>query len=85
MVPISLAFLATNGGNPAVMAALFCMVLYQGIVMPAGSVFGALLHGNTEWLSSALIYKYATLMEIVLALILALVGVPVGNFIFSIL
>ena len=85
MVPISLAFLATNGGNPAVMAALFCMVLYQGIVMPAGSVFGALLHGNTEWLSSALIYKYATLMEIVLAIILALVGVPVGNFIFSIL
>jgi len=85
MVPIGLTFLAANGGNPAVMVALFCMALYQGIVMPAGSVFGAMLHGNTEWLSSALIYKYATLMEIVLALIIAVLGVPIGNVIFSIL
>ena len=85
MVPISLTFLAINGGNPAVMVALFCMVLYQGIVMPAGSVIGAMLHGNTEWLSSGLIYKYSSLMEIVLALVIALIGVPVGNFIFSIL
>ncbi len=85
MVPIGLTFMAAAGGNPAVLVALFCMALYQGIVMPAGSVFGAMLHGNTEWLTGGLVYKYGTLMEIVLALIIGFIGVPVGNLIFALL
>ena len=64
------------------MAALFAIILLQGVVMPAGSVLGALLHGNSEWLTPGLVYKYATLAELVLASIVAFIGVPIGMFLF---
>lgn len=59
LVPISMTFLVVNGGNPLLMASLFAIILLQGVVMPAGSVLGALLHGNEEWLTAGLVYKYA--------------------------
>lgn len=83
LVPISLSFLTANGGNPLLMCALFAIILLQGVVMPAGSVLGALLHGNDEWLTPTLIYKYATLFELVLAIVVSLVGIPLGNFLFN--
>ena len=82
LVPISMSFLAINGGSPMLMAALFAIILLQGVVMPAGSVLGALLHGNSEWLTPGLVYKYATLAELVLASIVAFIGVPIGMFLF---
>ena len=85
MVPVGLTFLANGAGNPAVLVALFCMALYQGIVTPAGSMFGAMLHGNTEWLRGVDVYKYGTLIEIILALIIGFIGVPLGSFLFSIM
>lgn len=85
LVPISMTFLATNGGNPLLMASIFAIILLQGVVMPAGSVLGALLHGNDEWLTAGLVYKYAILAELVLAVVVAFVGVPLGNLLFAIL
>ena len=84
MIPV----LRLGYGLDAFMAtatSLFAIILLQGVVMPAGSVFGAMLHGNTEWLTGGLVYKYGTLMEIVLALIIGFIGVPVGNLIFALL
>lgn len=82
LMPISLGFLAVNGGNPLLMASLLIIMCLQGVVMPAGSVLGALLHGNTEWLSAGGIYKYSIMAEIVLAAVICLVGVPLGNILF---
>lgn len=83
LVPISMTFLAVNGGNPLLMAALFAIILLQGVVMPAGSVLGALLHGNEEWLTAKLVYQYAILAEFVLACVVGFVGVPLGRLLFG--
>lgn len=85
LVPISMSFLAVNGGSPLLMAALFAIILLQGVVMPAGSVLGALLHGNDEWLTAGLVYKYAILAELVLACVVGFIGVPLGNWLFAIM
>lgn len=53
--------------------------------MPAGSMLGAMCHANEEWLTPSLVYKYATIGEIILAIVVSFVGIPVGNFLFSVL
>ena len=65
------------------MIALFCPVLLQGLIMPSSSMAGAMLHGNSEWISPKNVYKYGIILEGILALVIALVGVPVGPVIFS--
>jgi len=82
LMPISLGFLAVNGGSPMMMASLLIIMCLQGVVMPAGSVLGALLHGNTEWLNAGGIYKYSIMAEIVLAAVICIVGIPLGNILF---
>lgn len=82
LMPITLGFLAVNGGSPLLMASLLAIMCLQGVVMPAGSVLGALLHGNTEWLSAGGIYKYSILAELVLAFVICIVGIPLGNILF---
>ncbi|MED9781304.1 MAG: SLC13 family permease [Peptococcaceae bacterium] len=83
LIPISVTFLSLNGGNPAVLVSLFCMALTQGVAMPAGSAVGAMLHGQTEWLTSTMVYKYAFVMEVVLAVVMSIIGIPIGNILFA--
>ncbi len=82
LTPISLGFLAINGGSPLMMASLLIIMCLQGVVMPAGSVLGALLHGNTDWLSAGGIYKYSIMAELVLAAVICMIGIPLGNILF---
>lgn len=82
LIPVGVALCSIIDINPALMVALFCMVLQQGIVVPSGSVFGAMLHGIDGYISSKSVYKYGTILEIVLALLIAIVGVPLGNLLF---
>lgn len=86
LMPIGYSFLVNAGASEGMimaMVALLCQALYQGIVMPAGSVVGALLHGNSEWLEAKTIYKYATALELWLIVIMLCIGVPVASFMFN--
>ena len=82
MIPVGMALVATTGINPAVMIALFCMVLQQGIVVPSGSVFGALLHGIDGYITSKSVYKYGVALEIVIALFVGFIGTALANLLF---
>ncbi len=82
MIPVGMAVVATTGINPAVMIALFCMVLQQGIVVPSGSVFGALLHGIDGYITSKSVYKYGVALEIVIALFVGFIGTALANVLF---
>jgi di/tricarboxylate transporter len=70
------------GGNPYELTALLLMVLYLGLATPSGSVVGALMHGNNEWLSAGAVYKYASLGCLVVVLVCCLVGIPLGKLLF---
>ena len=78
-VPLGMTFVVANGGNPVPLVVLFCGILCLGCVMPAGSVGGAIMHGDEEWLTAGLIYKYATLIVLCVTICYIVVGIPVAN------
>lgn len=82
-VPIGCAMLAGLGGNPSVLTALLCPILYLGLVLPSGSAVGALMHGNAEWLPTAAIYKYASIGCLIVIICCTVVGIPLGNILFN--
>ena len=82
LIPLSLPFAATCGVPEQLIVALLAIILCQGVVMPSGSVMGALLHANKDWLTTSMIYKYAICFELTLAIITIIVGVPVGSWLF---
>lgn len=82
LIPLSLPFAATCGVPEQLIVALLAIILCQGVVMPSGSVMGALLHANKDWLTTGMIYKYAICFELTLAIITIVVGVPVGAWLF---
>ena len=82
LIPLSLAFAGACGVSTALIVGILAIILCQGVVMPSGSVMGALLHTNTSWLSTGMIYKYAICFEVVLAIVTIAVGIPVGYMLF---
>ena len=78
LTPIMYTYVTAAGGDPLVAVTLMAFTCLQGVVMPAGSACGAMMHGNTEWLKPGMIYKYATIGEIVLTLCAVVIGVPVA-------
>ena len=83
MVPIGVTLLSNISYRPDAMISLMCLVLLQGLIMPSSSMAGAMLHGNDEWISSQSVYKYGTILELVLAVVVSFVGVPLAQVIFS--
>lgn len=83
MVPIGMTLLQNIEYSPQVMVTLFSLELIQGLITPSSSMAGAMLHGNDEWISSKSVYKYGLILEGVVALCIAVVGIPTGPAIFS--
>ncbi len=83
MVPIGMTLLQNIEYSPQVMVTLFSLELIQGLITPSSSMAGAMLHGNDEWISSKSVYKYGLILEGVVALCIAVVGIPIGPAIFS--
>ena len=78
LIPTSLAFAGAYGVSQQILVALFAIILYQGLVLPSGSILGALLHGNKDWLTAKQIYIYASLGELLLAVVMGFVGMPIA-------
>lgn len=82
LIPLSLPFAASCGVPEQLIVALLAIILCQGVVLPSGSVMGALLHANQEWLTTSMIYKYTIVFELGLVIVCILIGVPVGSMLF---
>jgi len=72
MLPIGCSFFVPMGGNSALLLAIAVTASMQGCFMPSGSVQGAMMHGNKEWMHSKDVYKYVLILELVFAACLAL-------------
>lgn len=73
IVPIAAQFILGAGGNIALLAILFGQASVQGCLMPSGSAMGAMLHGNTEWVTSKEVIMYVGLLEILVLISLMIV------------
>lgn len=81
-LPIILTFTQSMGIMPAPIIAIFIFVVLLGTITPAASPFSAIMHSNKSWLDTNDIYKYATLMTILILIITILVGIPLSNILF---
>lgn len=78
--PVVLTFCAANGVNPApIISLLTFTVLMTAACTPAASPFAAIMFGNKEWLTAKDVYKYATVMVLVEAVFVLLIGIPYMN------
>lgn len=81
LFPIAAQFIVDAGGSVMLLAILFGQACIQGCFMPSGSIIGAMLHGNTDWMTSKEVFIYIGIMEVVVLIsliLLTLVGGAVG-------
>lgn len=78
MLPLGVTIITAMGGNPTLFAMFVVVLSLQGIVMPSGSIVGALLHGNSKWLKPSMIYKYTIIGELAV-LAVSTICIPLGN------
>ena len=83
VVPIICSILVGLGVNPAYIIGLGGVLLNYGNILPSGSPVGALLHGNSEWLTSKQVYLWASVGAIVTYLAFALIALPYACLIFE--
>lgn len=74
LMPIAAGFIIDMGGSIMPLVFLFGQVAIQGCLMPSGSMAGAMMHGNAEWLKSKHIFLYVGIMEILVLIDLLLVA-----------
>ena len=65
--------------NAAAMVTLLCFTCNMAFLLPASSVFGAILHGNIEWLSPKDIYRYAACIVVICLVVIIVLGIPLAN------
>ncbi|MBQ3120347.1 MAG: hypothetical protein IJC12_05690 [Peptococcaceae bacterium] len=85
-IPIGATLLMTLGGGTvavSILTSLLAVVLYLGLMVPSGSVVGALMHGNSEWLQAKNIYLYAGIGCIIVTIVCFVVGIPLGMVLFN--
>lgn len=84
-IPIGAALLLGLGGSAvevSILCSLLAVVLYLGLMVPSGSVVGALMHGNSEWLLTKNIYLYAGIGCLLVTIVCCVIGIPLGMMLF---
>ena len=78
VIPLVTMIFLSKGVNPGLIVGMMAIVFDYGLVLPSGSPLGAFMHGNSEWMSSGQVYKYASISVICVALSIAIIGVPLA-------
>ncbi len=81
-IPLVCAYSPSLGVSPEMMTIALSITCLMGIVLPSSSPVAALLHGNSEWVSSTEIYRYSIPHTVLAALIGAAVCLVVGGLLF---
>ncbi len=78
IMALSCLYVGSYQMNPAIVVILLSYCTNIAFLLPASSMFGAIVHGN-EWLNSKDIYVYAIFVAIVAILITVLIGYPLAD------
>ena len=76
--PIFTIVLLSFGVNPAIAVGLLAVVLDHGLIFPSGSVIGAYLHANKEWMTTKQVLTYTTFGAISLMIAVAVCALPIA-------
>lgn len=81
-LPIIFTFSNTMGIAPEPIVAIFIFLVLMALITPAASPYAALIHGNKEWFKTSDVYKYTTIVSIVMLLVIIFMGIPLSALVF---
>lgn len=79
LMPVVVSFSGALGANPMAMVVLLIFTVHVAIMTPAACPMAAMLHGNTEWITTGQIYKYGGVTVLLVLLVILALGIPLGN------
>ncbi len=82
LTPVLIAVANAFGYSSAPMLACFIYAVLIAACTPGASPFAALLFGNTKWVDTGTIVKYAVLSSAIVLGVVIVVGMPVANALF---
>lgn len=81
-IPIGFAIANSLGLNQYLVAVLIIEATSMAMVTPAACTPAAVLHGNTEWITSRQAAKYGSAAVGIAALVIIIAGIPLGMLLF---
>ena len=82
-IPVLTKMALSYGANPILIASIIFVAANTAFLTPAASANAALIFGNTEWIETKQAYQYGLATVIVSAIVISLIGVPLGNLLFT--
>lgn len=81
-IPLSYTFSSALGINSLAVCVALIALCSIALVTPAGCIPAAMMHGNTEWISSKSATMYGTAAVLISWIIILVVGIPFGFLLF---
>ena len=82
MIAVIMPYSQTLGLNLHMMAVLMCLMAQTAFLLPASSIYGALIYSQAEHISSRYIMMAAVIAMVAATLAMLLVFMPLGNVLF---
>ncbi|WP_198006422.1 citrate transporter [Candidatus Epulonipiscium viviparus] len=82
LLPIIAADVSSMHMTMEPIVSLFIYTVLIATITPAASPFAAILHGNKQWLSSNIIYKYTPILTLAVLVICIIFGVTIVDIFF---
>ena len=81
-IPLSYTFSSALGVNSMAVCVALISLCSIALVTPAGCIPAAMLHGNTEWISSKSATVYGIVAVLISWVVTLAVGIPFGCLLF---
>lgn len=81
-VPLVCTYAPMAGTSNIMMCVSICVLVNVSLFLPSSSPFAALLHGNSEWVTSKEIYKYISATVAVVAIVCTAICSTLGRLLF---
>ncbi len=82
MLTITYIFSTQFTINQALAVSFINLTCIIAFLIPASSMFGAMLYANTAWIATKHIWKMAVLVVIIVFAVLLTIGIPLGRLLY---
>lgn len=82
LVPLVCTYAPMAGTSNIMMCVCICVLVNVSLFLPSSSPFAALLHGNSEWVTSKEIYKYISITIVFVAIVCTIICSTLGSLLF---
>lgn len=82
LIPLICTYAPMAGTSSVMMSVCVCVLVNVSLVFPSASPFAALLHGNSEWVTSKEVYKYMSITIVFILLVSTFICSTLGALLF---